>query len=63
MLKKNILASNTVYCSIAHTEKIIIKYLDILNDIFYKVSKVETGEKSIDEYLNTKTCISGIRNK
>ena len=63
MLKKNLLASNIVYCSIAHKEKILLKYYDILNDIFYKISKVEKSQKSINEYLKSKTCISGMRSK
>jgi len=63
MLKKKILASNAIYCSTAHKEKILIKYFNILNDIFYKISKVENGKKNIKEYLQSKTSISGMRNK
>jgi glutamate-1-semialdehyde 2,1-aminomutase len=63
MLKKKILASNVIYCSIAHKKNILSRYFDILNDIFYKISKVEKGEKNIKEYLNTDVCLSGIRNK
>jgi glutamate-1-semialdehyde aminotransferase len=63
MLKKKILASNAVYCSVAHKEKILNKYFDILDDIFFKISKVENHQKSIDEYLSSETCLSGIRNK
>jgi glutamate-1-semialdehyde 2,1-aminomutase len=63
MLKKKILASNAIYCSIAHKEKILINYFDILNDIFYKISKVEKKQKKVDEYLEGKMCLSGIREK
>jgi glutamate-1-semialdehyde aminotransferase len=63
MLKKKILASNVIYCSIAHKKNILSRYFDILNNIFYKISKVEKGEKNIKEYLNTDLCLSGIRNK
>ena len=63
MLKKKILASNVIYCSIAHKEKILIKYFDIFNEIFYKISKVESGQKNISEYLQSKISLSGIRNK
>ena len=62
MLKNKILASNVIYCSTAHKEKILVKYFDILNDIFYKISKVENG-KDIKEYLQSETALSGIRNK
>jgi glutamate-1-semialdehyde aminotransferase/spore coat polysaccharide biosynthesis protein SpsF (cytidylyltransferase family) len=63
MLKKKILASNSIYCSVEHKEKILIRYFDVLNEIFYKISKIEKGEKNIDEYLNSELCLSGIRNK
>ncbi len=63
MLKKKLLASNTVYCSISHKEKILKKYFNILDDIFYKISKIENEQKSIDDYLHSETCISGMRNK
>ena len=63
MLKKKILASNAIYCSTAHKEKILIKYFNILNDIFSKISKVENGQKNIREYLQSETSLSGMRNK
>ena len=63
MLKKKILASNAIYCSTAHKEKILIKYFNILNDIFYKISKVESGQKNIKEYLQSEISLSGMRNK
>lgn len=39
MLKKNILASNTVYVSIAHKHNILNKYFKILHQIFNNLSK------------------------
>ena len=39
MLKENILASNTIYVSIAHKAKILQKYYKNLEQIFYKISK------------------------
>jgi glutamate-1-semialdehyde aminotransferase/spore coat polysaccharide biosynthesis protein SpsF (cytidylyltransferase family) len=63
MLKKNILASNSVYCSIAHKEKILNKYFDILDDVLFKIYKIESGQKSIKEYLKSEICLSGMRNK
>lgn len=63
MLKKNILASNSVYCSIAHKEKILNKYFDILDDVFFKIYMIESGQKSIKEYLKSEICLSGMRNK
>ena len=63
MLKKKILASNVIYCCIAHEEKILQKYFNTLNEVFYKISKVEKDEKKIEDYLETETCLSGMRNK
>ena len=62
MLKRKILASNIVYCSIAHKKNILEKYFDVLNDVFYKISKVEKNQNLIDDFLKSKRSISGMRN-
>ena len=51
MLKKNFLASNRVYMSIAHDQKILKKYKKILDKIFYDISLCERGKLSIHEIL------------
>ena len=63
MLKNNIFASNAVYCCILHDDKILNKYFNILNDIFLKINKVEAGKTNINDFLNSKVCISGLRTK
>ncbi len=63
MLKKKILASNLVFCSISHKNKVLKKYFDILEVIFSKISKVEKGQKNITEYLKSEIAMSGMRNK
>jgi len=63
MLKQKLLASNIIYCSISHKEKVLKKYFDILEDVFYKISKIEDKDKNIDDYLNSDLCLSGMRNK
>ncbi len=63
MLKNNIFASNAVYCCILHDDKILNKYFNIMNDIFLKIKKVETGKSNINDFLNSKVCISGLRTK
>jgi glutamate-1-semialdehyde 2,1-aminomutase len=45
MLKKNILATDSIYLSIAHKKKIIDKYLFELNKIFKIISQYENGKK------------------
>jgi len=39
MLKKNFLASNSIYVSIAHKKNILQKYYKSLDQVFYKISK------------------------
>ena len=47
MLKKNYLASNVIYVSIAHTKKIIDLYLKDLDKVFQKISKIKNPKKEI----------------
>lgn len=62
MLKKNFLVSNALFVSIKHTDKILNKYYDILNDIFNKISKFEKKVGfSVDEKLETEVCHSGFQ--
>ena len=61
MLKKKILASNAIYASIAHTPKILDRYFDALNEIFKKIKKCENKSEKIENLLETKLCISGMR--
>jgi len=61
MLKKKILASNAIYASIAHTPKILDRYFDALNEIFKKIKKSENKSEKIENLLETKLCISGMR--
>ena len=63
MLKKKILASNYIFCSIAHKEKILIRYYDCLEKIFYQIKKCENEEENIERILESRVCISGMRNK
>lgn len=49
-LKNGFLASNSIYLSICHTEKIIKKYLKILEKIFKIISEIENGKKFKNYY-------------
>ena len=51
MLKRGVLAANSIYVSIAHTDEVLNRYFHELDDIFYQVGKFVSGEKSIDESL------------
>ena len=63
MLKKKILASNLIFCSISHKDKVLQKYFNTLEGIFSKISKVEKGQKDITDYLKSPIAMSGMRNK
>ena len=54
MLKKNILATSSIYISCAHDEKILKKYFDILKKIFLIIKKCEKGH-DINNYLDVPT--------
>ena len=53
MLKHNILATNSIYVSLAHTDKVIKKYKKIFNKIF---DKLKTA-KNLKTLLNGKVSI------
>ena len=62
MLKKKFLASNAFFVSTKHSDKILNRYYDLLNDIFHKINKFEKSiGPSIDEKLDTEVCHSGFK--
>ena len=52
MLKKGFLAANGVYISYSHNEKILQRYEEVLDEIFYNISKCEKKELNINDILN-----------
>ena len=52
MLKKNFLATTTIYVSTAHNKKILKKYFNYLNKLFVVISRCEKGD-DIYRYLET----------
>lgn len=59
MLNKGYLAGSLFYSSIAHTDKIIEKYLNSLEPIFFKISECERGNLNIDEILKVPQAHTG----
>ena len=59
-LKRNFLASNLCYLCTHHEDKIIERYIDILNEIFEVISECEEGRK-IDELLEGPICHDGFK--
>tara|TARA_B100001059_G_scaffold88128_2_gene86633 strand:+ start:100 stop:2136 length:2037 start_codon:yes stop_codon:yes gene_type:complete len=56
MFKNNILASNSVYCSIKHDDKTLKKYFETLNKTFKLIKNCEEGF-DVRKYLQTKVSI------
>ena len=61
MLEKGFLAANVVYSSTKHSEKILNKYFDCLDNIFKKIGDFERGTSSVDDHLNSDICHSGFK--
>ena len=55
MLKNKILATNLIYVTILHDKKNIQKYIKVLDQIFFDISK-----KNINKILRTKVCYKPI---
>ena len=60
MLKSNILASNTVYASISHTDAIIKKYFNKLENIFKIIKKCQNGH-DINKFLKSESAYQGFK--
>ena len=58
MLKNNFLAANVVYLSIAHTEKIIDDYIEVLDRMFERISDVENNSLNINALGVEENCHS-----
>jgi glutamate-1-semialdehyde aminotransferase/spore coat polysaccharide biosynthesis protein SpsF (cytidylyltransferase family) len=62
-LKKNFLASNSIYLCVNHNKNIINRYFDILDSIFFKIKKSMDSNFNAKKLLEGPVCISGIRSK
>jgi glutamate-1-semialdehyde aminotransferase len=62
-LKKNFLASNSIYLCTEHNSKIINQYFEILDDIFYKIKKIKDSNKDFKVQLDGPCCIKSLRDK
>jgi hypothetical protein len=54
MLKKNILATNYIFISVAHTKTKIDRYLKYLDIIFKKISEMEKQKKNLNLQVQAK---------
>jgi glutamate-1-semialdehyde aminotransferase len=62
-LKKNFLASNSIYLCVNHNKNIINRYFDILDSIFVEIKKSMESNADAKKLLVGPVCISGIRSK
>ncbi len=60
MLKKGFLAGNSIYVSVAHTDKILEGYFEVLSDIFSLVKECEDG-RDIFNLLDSPVCHEGFK--
>lgn len=60
-LKRKFLASNGIYLCTEHNMKIFNNYFDILDSVFFKISRSITDNINPQKLLNGPVCISGIR--
>ncbi len=60
LLKNKILGSNLIFVSMAHSNKNIDKYFEVLNKIFLMIQKFEDG-LDVNKYLETEICQSGFK--
>ena len=54
MLKKNFLATNTIYPCTKHNDRFIEMYLDNLDKILKIISYCENNDQDINKYLDNK---------
>ena len=60
-LKKNFLASNSIYLCVNHNKNLIDRYFNILDSIFVKIKKSMDSDSDVEKLLDGPACISGIR--
>ncbi|MCL2185850.1 MAG: aminotransferase class III-fold pyridoxal phosphate-dependent enzyme [Treponema sp.] len=60
MLERGFLATNSYYCSYAHKEDIVQKYLNIAEEVFVIIKK-SVDEKTSDKLLKGSVCQSGFK--
>ena len=61
MLKKGYLASNILFCSIAHKSEMVDNYMDAMDNIFSKIARYEKEGTPIGEFLDGPVCHDGFK--
>ena len=63
MLKKRILATNAIYLSISHDEKLLKLYKEILDEVFFDIQNCISGNKDINKILEVPVSKTSMRVK
>ncbi len=61
MMKKKMLAANSIYVSTEHTNEIVDQYIDNLSRVFEKISLIENEKLNINDCLNSKEAFTGFK--
>lgn len=61
MLKKEILAGNSVYVCTLHTDEVINRYLEELEPLIEQIARFETGQADVNEHLEGPVCHGGFK--
>ena len=61
LLKNGYLGTTAFYSSISHSDKILVRYFQVLEEIFYEISKCVNGSSEIDSMLKYPVAHSGFR--
>ena len=59
MMKKKMLAANSIYVSTEHTKEIVDQYIDNLSGVFEKISLIENEKLNINDCLHSKEAFTG----
>tara|TARA_B100001758_G_C18368144_1_gene589757 strand:- start:108 stop:1427 length:1320 start_codon:yes stop_codon:yes gene_type:complete len=61
MLEKGFLAANVIYSSTKHSQNILDKYFECLDEIFKKIKDFESDIDLIDNHLKSTVCHAGFK--
>jgi glutamate-1-semialdehyde 2,1-aminomutase len=62
-LKRSFLASNAVYLSVAHDDTTLKKYLEIMDEVFFKIGKIIQNRDDPKILIDAEVAIGGMREK
>lgn len=61
MLRKEILAANSVYVCAMHNDEVINRYFEELEPVIEQIARFETGQADVNEHLEGPACHGGFK--